>query len=182
MNKMIPLGYMYKRVEKKPNYFKKDYIVDIYSLSNCISKDFAEYLEYWKHNGHGLFNSPNIMKEIAKINNLDLASCTLFYYEGYELEYDDDLREWHKYEPDPDLETVIESPIAKNLHGFDVANYSMSTIPDCSPLSCNYVANEVNVNEHCLFRTFEEAKSSLESGVFVNTEPGPNRIIAVYTL
>jgi hypothetical protein len=36
------------------------------------------------------------------------------------------------------------------------------------------------VNSHCLFDSFQEAKESLESGIFNSCEPGPYRIIAVY--
>jgi hypothetical protein len=38
-------------------------------------------------------------------------------------------------------------------------------------------------NKHCLFSTFEEAKLALEAGKFEGGgEPGPYRIIAVYTV
>ncbi len=38
---MIPAGYMAKRVSKKPDWVKASQVVDIYSLSFCVSVDFA---------------------------------------------------------------------------------------------------------------------------------------------
>ena len=177
---MKPLGYLYKTVEKNPDWIKTDSVYDIYSLSGCISKDFAEYIKYWKHNGYWLFDSPGVIEEVAKNENIDLSGCTLFYYEGYELEYDEDLKVWLPYESESSFNTTVELPLEKSPQGFDVASFSVHTSPECSPLSCNSLAVEVSVNEHCLFPTFEEAKSSLESGKFEGSEPGPYRIIAVY--
>ena len=180
--RMKPLGYLYKTVAQKPDWIKTKSVYDIYSLSACVSKDFAEYINYWKHNGYWLFNSPNIIEEIAKNESIDLSRCMLFYYEGYELEYNEDLKEWLQYESEPSFITAVELPHEMNLQGFDITSFSVHTSPECSPLSCNSLAEEINVNQHCLLPSFEEAKSLLESGKFENSEPGPYRVIAVYTV
>ena len=44
------------------------------------------------------------------------------------------------------------------------------------------LAREIAVNRHCLFDSFEQAKAALETGKFDNTEPGPHRIFAVYSV
>ena len=54
---MIPAGYMAKRMQK-PKGFHVDGIADVYSVSSCINDDFADYIEYWKHNGHWLLIHP----------------------------------------------------------------------------------------------------------------------------
>jgi hypothetical protein len=48
-------------------------------------------------------------------------------------------------------------------------------------LSCNGLAAEIETNQHCLLRSLEEAQQLLESGRFDNSEPGPFRILAVYS-
>lgn len=78
--------------------------------------------------------------------------------------------------------TDVRTPAHKNLEGFDVTTFSMHSSPECSPLSCNSLANNIPVNEHCLFRTFQEAKEAIEGGLFKNSEPGPYRVFAVYTV
>lgn len=58
---MIPVGYLYKKVGLRPDWIKADGVRDIYSLSRCVSEDFTDYINYWKHNGYWLFDSPEIM-------------------------------------------------------------------------------------------------------------------------
>jgi hypothetical protein len=177
---MKPLGYLYKTVANKPGWIKSSAVHDIYSLSNCVSKNFSDYINYWKHNGYWLFDSPEMMEEIAKREVIDISNCTLFYYEAYEFEYDADSEEWQEYEPEPTLTTNIKLPLAKELQGFDVTSFLLHTSPECSPLSCNSLAEHMTVNEHCLLPSLEAAKDNLESGEFDHSEPGPYRIIAVY--
>jgi hypothetical protein len=97
---MIPVGYMYKKVASKPDELKVDTVANIYSVSRCISDDFADYVNYWKHNGYWLFNSPQVIEDIARNQNIDLLGMTLFYYEVYEHEYDEDSKEWSAFMPE----------------------------------------------------------------------------------
>lgn len=55
---MLPAGYMSKRVVRKPGWLKANGVDDIYSVSGCVSKDFADYITSWKHNGYWFFDSP----------------------------------------------------------------------------------------------------------------------------
>ncbi|HUJ31332.1 MAG TPA: hypothetical protein VLY23_08640 [Candidatus Acidoferrum sp.] len=171
---------MAKRVCKKAEWLSVGLVTDIYSISGCISHDFADYIEYWKHNGFWLFNSPEIIREIAREESVDLAETSLFYYEVYDREFDGES--WHPYEPEASFPTQILVPSSKQLEGFDVATFSCRNVPEHSPLSCNYLANEILTNTHCLFCSFDEAKTQLELGAFNNSEPGPYRIFAVYSV
>ena len=179
---MIPVGYMYKTVVVRPDWLNADTVLDVYSVSNCISHDFADYITYWKHNGYWLFNSPQVIEEIARKETIDLFGMTLFYYEVYEYEFDEDSNEWSAFTPEPSFTTDVQLPVAKSLEGFDVVAFSAHTSPECSPLSCNLLATRIPVNEHCLLNALEEAKGALEGGLFQKSEPGPYRIFAVYTV
>jgi hypothetical protein len=179
---MIPAGYMYKRVVVRPDWLKAEAVFDVYSLSSCISDYFADYINYWKHNGHWLFDSPQVIEDIAKNEGIDLSGTFLFYYETYEYEFDEDSKEWSAFTPEPSFVTDVQVPLDKHLEGFDVTAFTGHTSPECSPLSCNSLATTIPVNEHCLFNTFAEAKEALEGGLFKNSEPGPYRIFAVYTV
>ena len=44
------------------------------------------------------------------------------------------------------------------------------------------MAQDLEVNAHCLLTSFDEAKKHLESGVFHGCEPGPCRILSVYSV
>ena len=177
---MIPAGYLAKRVLTKPDWLQAQQVIDIYSVSGCVSADFDDYVEYWKHNGFWLFDSPEIIEEISRENSIDLAGTSLFYYEVYEKEFDGDT--WRSYEPDPSFKTSVSVPLDKHLEGFDVVTFFARNLPEHSPLSCNGLAQELQTNSHCLFRSFDEAETNLAKGIFNNSEPGPHRIFSVYSV
>ncbi len=150
------------------------------SVSSCVSNDFTDYINYWKHNGYWLFDSPEVIRTVARDHSIELGGTTLFYYEAHEEEFDG--KKWKPFAPEPSFPTNIVPPEQKRLAGFDVVTFSGKTNPECSPLSCNSMANELATNAQCLFSTFEEAKKNVDAGVFNNSEPGPYRIFAVYTV
>ena len=83
---MRPIGYLFKRVVARPEWLKAQNVEDIYSLSGHISEDFADYINYWKHNGFWLFDSPSIMQSMALEHGISLDGLKLFYYEAHELQ------------------------------------------------------------------------------------------------
>jgi hypothetical protein len=70
---MIPAGYMAKKIIKKPDRLKADNVYDIYSVTNCLSKNFADYINYWRHNGYWFFDSPEIIVNLANEKSIDLS-------------------------------------------------------------------------------------------------------------
>ena len=178
---MISIGYMAKRVARRPDWLKAPEVKDIYSVSNCVSDDFIDYIKFWRHNGYWFFDNPQIIRQLSLENNVDLSALTFFYYELYEEEFDEKREQWLIFEPS-DLPTNVILPIKREIQGYDVVTFSAGTNPECSPLSCNDLASEIRTNAHCLLESFEEAKQNLESGKFDNSEPGPFRLFAVYTI
>ncbi len=179
---MIPVGYMAKRVSVRPEWLKAERVADIYSVSRCVSEDFADYINYWKHNGYWFFDSPGIIQRLALDHSLDLTGTTLFYYEVHEGEFDDAENQWIPFAPEPSFTTRVISPLEKTLEGYDVVTFSVRTSAECSPLSCNSLSTEVETNQHCLLPSFERALQLVDEGKFNNAEPGPYRIFAVYSV
>ena len=178
---MMPVGYMSKRILSRPEGFENTDIADIYSVSGCMSKNFADYIPSWKHNGYWFFDSPRIIQQIAKEDSVDLSETKLFYYEVYPLEFDDN-DEWKPFAPEDSFTTDIQLPESKNLDGYDIVTFSQRNSAECSPLSCNLLANTIPVNKHCLLPDFENAYQLLRDGKFQHSEPGPFRIFAVYSV
>jgi hypothetical protein len=178
---MIPAGYMYKAVLQAPEWVKAPAAADVYSVSGCISRWFADYIPYWRHNGFWFFDQPEIIREIADEHAIDLSDKTLFYYEISEQEYHEDTGSWLPLPLDLPFPTNVQVPSDKQLAGYDVVTYSCGTSPECSPLSCNCLAPTVGVNHHCLVESLEKARASLEAQQFDDSEPGPFRILSVYT-
>lgn len=177
---MIAAGYLAKRVCKLPDWLRPSNVIDIYSVSGCVSEDFGDYVNLWKHNGYWMFDSPEIIETIAKENSIALEDTSLFYYEVYEKEFDGES--WQVFTRELSFATEVIAPSQKQFEGFDVVTFSAKTSPECSPLSCNSMAEELPTNSHCLFDSFDEAERNLSNGRFKDCEPGPYRIFAVYSV
>jgi hypothetical protein len=181
---MIPLGYMAKRVEGSPGWPKPPQVLDVYSVSACVNDDFADYVDFWKHNGWWFFDSPELIQSVARENSIDLQGTKLFYYEAHELELADNV--WRAFSPDPawQLQPKVVAPTGKHLEGFDVVILWAENSPDPehSPLSCQGLAERLPTNAHCLFNTFDEAYTALNTGKFDGCEPGARRIFAVFSV
>lgn len=177
---MIPVGYMAKRVASKPAWLKNDGVVDICSVSACISEDFCDYIPFWRHNGYWLFDSPRAIREVAEEHGICLQGAVFFYYECYAYQYDEDEAIWETFAPEASFETRVLLPLEKERLGFDVVSFSTGNAPECSYLSCNHMAETIEVNEHCLLASLDVARALIERGAFARCEPGPCRILAVY--
>jgi hypothetical protein len=176
---MVPAGYMYKTIAAKPDWINALKVRDIFSVSNCISADFRDYINLWRHNGFWFFDSPSVIEKLAAEIGISLAGMKLLFYRLYPYQWDAIKGDWITYSPDPSFVTHVVEPAQSELIGYDVVTYHVQTSPECSPLSCNNLATNMPVNEHCLFDTFEVAKTAIESGRFEDGEPGPYRIIEV---
>lgn len=179
---MIPVGYIYKKIATRPEWLQAGSVRDVYSVSGCMSAYFADYINFWKHNGYWFFDSPKIIEDLARERAIDLTGMKLFYYEVFENEYDEKEKKWQAFKPEESFTTNVKPPAKKQLEGFDVVTFWARTSPECSPLSCNNLAKEIAVNEHCLLADFDAAKTFIETGKFDNSEPGPHRIFAVYSV
>jgi hypothetical protein len=177
---MIAAGYMAKRIAPRPDWLKASGVVDLCSVSGCVSRTFCDYVRHWKHNGYWFYDSPALVKEVARAESIDLVGHDFFYYEVYEQQFDAQRGLWQPFQAQKDFKTAVEAPRHKRLLGFDVVSFNAQTSPECSPLSCNRLAESIAVNQHCLLETFEQARKLLVDGTFNNSEPGPFRILAVY--
>ncbi len=177
---MIELGYMAKLIENCPQWLGVSHVRDIYSVANCVSHDFCDYIGSWEHNGFGFFNSPSEIRSVAAEQKIELADAALVYYRGYDRQFDAAEGGWRSYAGEKP--GSVMPPSAAQLLGHDIVTYSMQNAPECSPLSCNGLAKEVPVNEYCLIDSLDDAIDQLERGVFNHSEPGPFRIIAVHAV
>jgi hypothetical protein len=160
-------------------------VLDIYSVSDCVNDNFADYVDYWKHNGWWFFDSPDVIQSLSRKHSIDLGDTHLFYYEVYELEFNEGhWRSFSQWEDSWKETQGIIFPIHKELDGYDVVTFWVenSPNPEHSPLSCNGVARELHANAHCLFETFDEALNAVNTGRFDGCERGALRIFAVYSV
>jgi hypothetical protein len=175
---MIQAGYMYKRIAE-PQGLNCANVTRIYAVSGCISKNFTYYIPYWKHNQYWFFNTPEDMDSIIGEQKIT-DEFELVFYELYEREFDEEEQAWQEFTGEESFGYDVKLPLHKDFLGFDIVNYTQGTSPECSPLSCNLLCREVDVNEHCLLDNFEHAVQLTETLDETRAEPGPYRIIAVH--
>ena len=132
---MTPVGYLAKRSCEKPKGFDLSKVDDVYSVGSCVNDDFADYIDFWKHNGYWLFDSPEIIRATAAEHSIDLQDTKLFYYEAYEMQFTGNA--WRPFSPERTMPTNVVAPTEKHLEGFDVVTFYCGNAPECSPLSCN---------------------------------------------
>lgn len=177
---LIPAGYMAKKIRSNEGEIPEQSVVDIYSVSECISVSFCAYRKYRRHNGYDLFNTPADLHEVATLERIAITDCTLLYYEALDREFNERTTSWSPLQPDYGLRTSVQSPTSKDLIGFDIVSIVGGSAHGCSPLSCNALAGSIKVNEQCLIPSCEAALAALESGRISECEPGPYRVYAVY--
>src|SRR5262245_2012411 len=112
---MIAVGYMAKRVSGRPVWLEAPRVTDIYSVSGCISADFADYIREWKHNGFWLFDAPHVIQDIAQRRGIDLMDTRLFFYEAHELQFDGGQQQWLPFGPEPSFTTRVVEPAERAL-------------------------------------------------------------------
>ena len=79
---------------------------------------------------------------MANAASISLEELKLFYYEAYELQFDEDEKAWEAFEPWSPTEVVV--PISKKLEGFDIASATMGNIADFAVDGGERTVDEVN--------------------------------------
>jgi hypothetical protein len=180
---MVPAGYTLKRVAMRPEWLDAPHVQRICSASTCISKDFAEFTPFWRHNDFWLFDSPAAIRRLVAEHHIEVAGTQLFYFEAYELERlfngDTAAGDWAPLKLSGAFPPNVEPPQGPTrLLGYDVVTWG--DVLECSPLSCNGMASELPTNANCLFDTLEAARTAIDENRFHGCEPGIYRILAVH--
>ncbi len=129
-------------------------------------------MEYWCHNDLGFFNT---RQDALSILPLDATGFSLFAYRLLPVRYLKDQAQ--------PIEIAAQSaePLPPSFVslGFDVVNKTFSAFFECSPLSCNGMADEMGVNRFCLLETLDEAIAFAERCAREEPEPGPFYVVEV---
>src|SRR5258708_28404099 len=108
---MIPVGYMAKKIAKRMDWPRAENVIDIYSVSHCVSHDFADYINFWKHNRYWFFDTLNIIRQLARENRIDLSGMKFFYYHVYERQYDTEKDYSTELHPSASSVTAVRLPL-----------------------------------------------------------------------
>ena len=173
---MIDAGYFARRVMPRPAHLPAPGVREICSVSECMSPGADGWITAWRHNGFGWFNT--VADALSVISEEERPQFRLFAYRVHpEL-----LRGKSRIELTLP-ENVRPEPIPPGFGtiGFDSASRSSAEGLglECSPLSCNALAVEMPVNEHCLFPSLAAAIAGAERFAAEQPEPGDYYVVEV---
>jgi hypothetical protein len=173
---MIDAGYFAKRILPRPDYIASPRVREICSVSNCISPGPDDWLESWRHNELGWFNS--ISDALRVVPRDTVEQFRLFAYRVAPQVHRGGARLDTALPPD-----VYPEPIPPDflVRGFDAVSKSFDgTIGfECSPLSCNYLAVDFDTNEFCLFSSLDAAIGAADKFSVDQPEPGDYYVVQV---
>jgi hypothetical protein len=173
---LVVAGYFARRIEPKPDLLQAPGVREICSVSECISSGPDGWIDAWRHNGLGWFNT--VDDAVSVVPGQQRHEFRLFAYRLYPEVFRSGARvPWllpDDVRPDP-------PPQGFRSLGFDSASRSSEQGLgfECSPLSCNGLAAEMLVNEHCLFPTLEAAIAGAGRFAVEQPEPGDYYVVEV---
>lgn len=176
MNNVIDAGYFAKQIEPKPEFLNAPGVREICSVSECISSGPEGWVEHWLHNEFGWFNCA--VDAIRVIPSGHESEYRLF---GYRL-HPEIFRNGNRVPLTIPADVRPEAiPSTFRSLGFDSLNKSMESVLglECSPLSCNSMADEIEVNEFCLFPEIDAAIAGAERFSREQPEPGDYYVVEV---
>lgn len=168
------VGFFPKATTAAPDELRKFGVVEIAAVSNCISAAPDDWIQEWKHNAHGFYDSEEVA--LSVVPHEERAVYDLYAYELIPIEYAE------RIEPTEVAPAPAEVPADYAFLGYDIVTRSVATFFECSPLSCNLAAERFSTNAHCLITSLPDAYEALriigapEEGY----EPGPYYLIAVH--
>lgn len=171
----ILIGYFPKKRLRTPEWLSGTAADEVCSVSECLAPGPPDWIEHWIHNDWGYFNSAADARSVipdgdSEYQLLGLALLPLKFENG-----DSSAMEMGAppVEPLPDSFTPL---------GFDVVSKSASFSFECSPLSCNLMAQQIPVNRYCLLDELEQAMQAATRFSIEQPEPGAYYVIQVHRL
>jgi hypothetical protein len=173
---MLPtlIGYFPKRTKKCPDWLKAAGVEEVCSVSSCVSDGPENWIDHWQHNAMWVFDTPelawSVVPELTR-NEFDLYAYRMFPVEFVE----------GKPEPfEIPQSAVAPMPASFERLGLDIVNRTCNSNFECSPLSCNSMADKETVSRYCLLDDVAVAfrlAAEFEAG---GCEPGPYYVMEVW--
>ena len=174
MRTLIPVGYFPKRVTDPPPWLLELGIEEVASVSGCISSGPDDWIQAWRHNAWGFFDNSELAWSVVPPDGR--SQFRLYAYRLYPSAFVDGVERPLEATADDvnPLDASFESV------GYDVVSRSGNTFFECAPLSCNYLAKEIETNSYCLVRELDDALALALSAESRRCEPGPYYVLEVW--
>jgi hypothetical protein len=167
------IGYFPKRTDVPSGWNSTASVVsEICNVSTCLAPAPDGWIDLWRHNELGVFDSPELAESVIPEG---AKGFSVFAYRLFPEKFAEGKRLPLAIEP----VSPSSLPASFRSLGFDVVSKSVSAYFECSPLSCNDVAKEIEVNQYCLLESLETAVELATRMSRGEAEPGPYYIVEV---
>ena len=150
MSVPVLVGYFPKRSVLRPDWLAAAGVEEICSVSTCIAEGPEGWIDAWRHNAWGFFDTPE--EAWSVVPEAERGAFRLYAYELHPFRFEGGVRVGLA------PESTAPAPLAPGfeLLGHDVVSRGAGRF-ECSPLSCNSWAVAVGANRWCLVDDAEEA-------------------------
>jgi hypothetical protein len=169
----VGVGYFPKKTQPRPpEYLKETKVEEICSVSSCIAKAPADYINKWIHNDVGFYDNEALAWQVV---GEDHAGFELYAYKVYPLEFDKgEVRPWK-----------VPIQLHLDFDKFSFIGFDLVTRAGCSEfahsaLSCNAGADNFPVNKFCLMDKYQSAFQACVEVSNGKYEPGPYYLFEIY--
>jgi hypothetical protein len=168
------IGYFPKRRTKRPEWLNAPRVDELSSVSTCFATAPSGWIEHWRHNELWVYDTPDIALSVVPADAR--SEFDLYAYRMFPLQIADT-----QDEPFPIPALAVE-PMASGFQrlGYDIVTRAAQTSFECSPLSCNHMAEHTPTNRYCLLDDAETAFQLARTFEGDGCEPGPYHIIEVW--
>jgi hypothetical protein len=170
----VLIGYFPKHSLQRPDWLLNAGVEEICSVSCCIAKGAEGWIDLWRHNECSVFSTQELAWSVVPAEKR--AGFELYAYKVFPLRFE------HGAQIDIQIPTLHIEPLPQSFMriGYDVASRSCTPMFECSPLSCNGLAEDHAVNRYCLVDTEETALQLARECSISDPEPGDYYVIEVW--
>ena len=165
-----------------PAWFAGTAAEEVCSVSTCLASAPPGWIDHWAHNDWGFCNTIEaarslIPRETADYDLYAFAVSSTRYRDG-QSEPVDVKTAFGTYTDSPSEPQPLPGTFFSL--GFDAVSNSQSGYFECSPLSCNKMAEEIAVNRYCLLDEPEQAAEAARRFSVEHPEPGVYYVVQVF--
>lgn len=171
------IGYFPKQGVATPDWLQAQGVMEVCSVSECISPGPEGWINRWAHNEMWAFDDDQAAWAVVPGGSSN-AAFRMFAYKLFPVQFVGGEQRPFVIPP----LAVRPLPDGYRLLGCDVVSRSCGSTFECSPLSCNHAAEKEKVNRYCLVEDPAEAfrLAALFSRAEEGYEPGPYFIVEVW--
>lgn len=168
------IGYFPKRTMKRPDWLPCPDVEEICSVSGCMSEEPDDWIGQWRHNECWCFDTEELAWSV--VPEEARAEFEVYAYRMYPVRFVNGREEPIEFP------TLNVAPLTRSFHqlGYDVVSRTYAASFECSPLSCNAMAESHAVNRHCLVDSEQDAQRLAVEFSVSEPEPGPYYLIEVW--